>query len=143
MKRRAWCARPLYRHPPTVRHVRVVRATTLLGLDVRNMQREELGEIEDLMIDVQEGHIAYVLLGTGGLLGTGEKIRAVPWKAIRVEPIERGWWSSTSSKRNSTTRLSSRRARGKRPPAAGGLLASTPIMGHDLTGKRGNEAIAR
>jgi sporulation protein YlmC with PRC-barrel domain len=85
-----------YGYPPypglteiTVRHVRIARATTLLGLKVRNPQREELGDIEDVLIDVREGHIAYLILGTGGVLGIGETIRAVPWKAIRVEPVER------------------------------------------------------
>jgi PRC-barrel domain len=41
------------------------------------------------MIDMREGHIAYVLLGTGGILGVGERVRAVPWTAMTVEPIER------------------------------------------------------
>jgi hypothetical protein len=29
------------------------------------------------------------MLGTRGILGIGETIRAVPWKAMRVEPVER------------------------------------------------------
>jgi sporulation protein YlmC with PRC-barrel domain len=85
-----------YGYPPypglteiTVQHVRIARATTLQGLKVRNPQREELGEIEDVMIDVGEGHIAYLMLGTGGILGIGESIRAIPWQAMRVEPVER------------------------------------------------------
>jgi sporulation protein YlmC with PRC-barrel domain len=73
----------------TVQHKRVTRVTTLLGLNVRNRQRENLGEIEDFMIDTRAGHIAYVLLGTGGILGVGERVRAVPRTAMRVEPIER------------------------------------------------------
>ena len=48
-----------------------------------------LGEIEDFMIDMRAGSIAYVHLGTGGILGVGERLRAVPWTAMRVEPIER------------------------------------------------------
>jgi sporulation protein YlmC with PRC-barrel domain len=85
-----------YGYPPypglteiTVQHKRVARVTTLLSLNVRNRQRENLGEIEDFMIDMREGHIAYVLLGTGGILGVGERVRAVPWTAMSVEPIER------------------------------------------------------
>jgi hypothetical protein len=34
-------------------------------------------------------HIVSVLLGTGGVLGVGEPVRAVPWTTMRVEPIER------------------------------------------------------
>jgi sporulation protein YlmC with PRC-barrel domain len=62
-----------YGYPPypgltqiTVRHVRLARATTLLGLNVRSPEREELGEIEDLAVDLREGYIAYVILGWGG-----------------------------------------------------------------------------
>jgi sporulation protein YlmC with PRC-barrel domain len=71
-----------YGYPPypgltevTVQHKRVARVTTLLGLNVRNRQRESLGEIGDFMIDMREGHIAYVLLGTEGVLGVGERVR--------------------------------------------------------------------
>lgn len=85
-----------YGYPPypglaeiTVQHVRLARATTLLGLKVRSPEREDLGEIEDLVIDVGEGYIAYVILGRGGILGVGETRHAVPWTAIRIEPIER------------------------------------------------------
>jgi sporulation protein YlmC with PRC-barrel domain len=85
-----------YGYPPypglteiTVQHRRVARVTTLLGLNVRNRQRENLGEIEDFMIDVREGYVAYVLLGTGGIWGVGERVRAVPWTAMRIEPVER------------------------------------------------------
>jgi sporulation protein YlmC with PRC-barrel domain len=73
----------------TLRHARIARATRLLGLKVRNPQREGLGELEEVLIDVREGHIAYLLLSTGGVLGMGETIRAVPWQAMRVEPVER------------------------------------------------------
>jgi len=85
-----------YGYPPypglteiTVRHVRLARATTLLGLNVRSPEREELGKVEDLVIDLREGYIAYVILGRGGLLGVGKTLHAVPWTAMRIEPIER------------------------------------------------------
>jgi sporulation protein YlmC with PRC-barrel domain len=73
----------------TVRHVRLVRSTTLQGLNVRSPEREELGKIEDLVVDLREGYIAYVILGRGGLLGVGKTIHAVPWTAMKIEPIER------------------------------------------------------
>jgi sporulation protein YlmC with PRC-barrel domain len=85
-----------YGYPPypglteiTVQHVRLARSTTLLGLKVRSPEREELGKIEDLVIDLREGYIAYVILSRGGLLGVGKTLHAVPWTAIRIEPIER------------------------------------------------------
>lgn len=73
----------------TVEKVPVARATTLVGMKVRNPQRENLGEIENLMIDLVGGRVAYAVFDTGGFLGLGKKLRAVPWKAMTLEPIER------------------------------------------------------
>lgn len=73
----------------TVEKPPVARATTLAGMNIRNPQREKLGEIETLMIDLKEGRVAYAVLDTGGLLGIGKKYHAVPWKAMTLEPIER------------------------------------------------------
>jgi sporulation protein YlmC with PRC-barrel domain len=134
-----------YGYPPypglteiTVQHRRVARVTTLLGLNVRNRQRETVGEIEDFMIDVREGHIAYVLLGTGGILGVGERVRAVPWTAMRIEPVERVVVLDVDKEKLHNAPLW-KRACGKRPPAASGLLGSILITGRGPTGKRGTE----
>jgi sporulation protein YlmC with PRC-barrel domain len=85
-----------YGYPPypgmteiTVKNMRLARATTLVGLTARDRQRQELGEIQDFTIDIREGHIAYVILATGGILGGGEQAHAVPWTAMEVRPVER------------------------------------------------------
>lgn len=73
----------------TVEKVPVARATILIGMKARNPQRESLGEIETLMIDLVGGRVAYAVLDTGGFLSLGKKLHAVPWKAMTLEPIER------------------------------------------------------
>lgn len=51
-------------------------ASRLIGLDVHNLQNEEIGEIDDLIID--EGKtIRGVVLSIGGFLGMGERHVAV------------------------------------------------------------------
>ncbi|WP_018861521.1 MULTISPECIES: PRC-barrel domain-containing protein [unclassified Thioalkalivibrio] len=42
---------------------------------------EEIGEINDLVID-QDGRIVAVVIGTGGVLGMGEKDVAIAWDRI-------------------------------------------------------------
>lgn len=56
----------------------LTRATYLLGLDVQNSAGEELGEIEDLIIDLQTGQILYAILERGELLGMLDDERPVP-----------------------------------------------------------------
>jgi sporulation protein YlmC with PRC-barrel domain len=59
-------------------------ASDLLGLGVRNPDGENLGEIEEIVVDRQSGQIHYVVLGAGGFLGIGEKLVLVPWGALGV-----------------------------------------------------------
>lgn len=64
---------------------RVLTAHDLMGDKVVNMQREDLGDIKDFMIDLNKGCIAYAVLEYGGFLGMGEKLFAVPWQAFTVD----------------------------------------------------------
>jgi len=64
---------------------RVLSSSTLSGDPVRNVQGEDLGKIEDFMIDLESGRIAYAVLTFGGVLGIGDKLFAVPWKAMTVD----------------------------------------------------------
>jgi sporulation protein YlmC with PRC-barrel domain len=61
---------------------------TLKGHNVVNKAKEDLGKIEDLMIDLQNGRIAYAVLSFGGFLGFGNKLFAVPCEALSVRPYE-------------------------------------------------------
>jgi len=58
------------------------KASGLIGVDVKDAQGEKLGEIEDVVIDFNNGNVAYLVMSTGGLLGIGEKRLAVPLKAF-------------------------------------------------------------
>ena len=48
-----------------VRHV--------LGMRIRNEQRREIGDIDNLLIDTQSGRISHVVIGVGGFMGVGER----------------------------------------------------------------------
>lgn len=64
---------------------RVLSASTLSGDPVRNNRGDDLGKIEDLMIDLENGQVAYAVLSFGGVFGIGDKLFAVPWKAMTVD----------------------------------------------------------
>jgi sporulation protein YlmC with PRC-barrel domain len=62
----------------------VLSATTLTGDKVVNPQGEHLGKVEELMLDLDNGRVSYVVLSFGGFLGFGEKLFAIPWEALTV-----------------------------------------------------------
>ncbi len=61
----------------------VLSAATITGDVVCNLQDEKLGTIQDIMLDIQTGKIRYAVLSSGGFLGVGERLFAVPWNAFR------------------------------------------------------------
>jgi len=65
---------------------RVMAASTLEGDDIVNEQGEDLGTLKEIMIDVPTGRIAYAVLSSGGFLGIGDKLFAIPWNALRMDP---------------------------------------------------------
>lgn len=60
----------------------VMRFSELTGLNVRNKANEEIGKIEDLVIDLDTGKVRYAAVSMGGFLGIGDKLFAVPFDAI-------------------------------------------------------------
>lgn len=66
---------------------RLMRADTLIGENVYNPEGIELGEIKDIMLDVKAGTIAYAVLSFGGFLGIGDKLFAIPWKALHPDEV--------------------------------------------------------
>lgn len=63
----------------------VMAADTLQGDKVVNLQGDDLGKIEDIMIDVPSGRVAYAVLSFGGILGIGGKFFAIPWRALTLD----------------------------------------------------------
>ncbi|MEN6465494.1 MAG: PRC-barrel domain-containing protein [Syntrophaceae bacterium] len=66
----------------------VLSATSIIGDTIRNHQGEDLGDIEELMINLRDGCIAYAVLSFGGIAGLGDKLFAIPWKALQLRPEE-------------------------------------------------------
>jgi len=64
-------------------------AETLIGDSVVNAQEEDLGDIKEIMLDMQTGQVAYAVLAFGGFLGIGEKLFAVPWQALHLDTVNK------------------------------------------------------
>jgi hypothetical protein len=62
-------------------------ADTLIGDSVVNGVEEDLGDIKEIMLDMNTGQVAYAVLAFGGFLGMGEKLFAVPWQALHLDTV--------------------------------------------------------
>jgi sporulation protein YlmC with PRC-barrel domain len=63
-------------------------ASDVKGHKVVNKNAEDLGKIDDYMLDLETGRIAYAVLSFGGWFGVGNKLFAVPWSAFTVQLFE-------------------------------------------------------
>lgn len=62
---------------------RLHRVTKIIGTDVRNTRGEKIGDIKDLIID-RNGNVSHAVVSTGGFLGIGDRLHAVPWNLIQT-----------------------------------------------------------
>jgi sporulation protein YlmC with PRC-barrel domain len=62
----------------------ILKISEIMGITVENAQRDNLGEIKDVVVDPSDGSVAYAVLEAGGFLGIGEKYFAIPWRAFQT-----------------------------------------------------------
>jgi sporulation protein YlmC with PRC-barrel domain len=67
------------------RPVKHLTASSILGDKIYNSAGEQLGEIKDIMLNLDEGSIAYVVIEFGGFLGMGQKLFSVPFDALHLD----------------------------------------------------------
>lgn len=74
------------------------RASKVVGLKVYNDNNDNVGSINDLLMD-KSGGIKLVVLGVGGFLGMGEHLVAVPFDKVKFsnEAVSYSTASNTSS----------------------------------------------
>lgn len=64
----------------------LIPAHKLQLYDVVNTEGEDLGQVQEFMIDVTNGHVAYVVVAFGGTLGFTDKWLAMPFDALCWNP---------------------------------------------------------
>ncbi|MBS4538709.1 PRC-barrel domain-containing protein [Clostridium sp. D2Q-11] len=67
---------------------KLIKVNDLEGYEVKNLDNDKLGKIEDIVIDYHNGVIAYGILSVGGFLGIGDDLYAIPWRALTLDPKE-------------------------------------------------------
>ncbi len=61
---------------------------SLKNTKIVNLDGEDLGKLEEIMLHVDGGDIAYAVVSFGGFLGMGDKLFAVPWDVLTVDTDE-------------------------------------------------------
>jgi len=61
----------------------VLLATKMRAARLKNAQNEDLGKVEDLLLD-RTYHVVFVIVGRGGVLGIGEHYIPVPWSKLAL-----------------------------------------------------------
>jgi sporulation protein YlmC with PRC-barrel domain len=63
----------------------VLRGSDLIGMDLFGANNEDMGEVDDVLIN-RNGQVVGLVLGVGGFLGIGETKVAVPMSAVQFRP---------------------------------------------------------
>ncbi len=60
------------------------KASKLTGATVKNLQDEKLGQVDNLLIDLSAGRVVAVIITSGGFLGIGDELSAIPPTKFRL-----------------------------------------------------------
>jgi sporulation protein YlmC with PRC-barrel domain len=84
-----------------MKDIKEIRASKLIGVNVTSKDGENLGQVQDLVMDPLTGKIRFALVGKGFMAGLGEKLLPVPWKAVNVQSerqfalnVDKSKWAS-------------------------------------------------
>ena len=104
------------------------------GTSVYNNAQEEIGAVDDLIVDTASGKVRYAILSFGGFLGIGKSQYVIPWTALKWDPELNGYITGV-------TEDQLKMSPGPRPTFApqSGIRATSP-HGLRSTGLLGNGA---
>jgi sporulation protein YlmC with PRC-barrel domain len=57
----------------------------LLEKDVYNDKKQDIGEVEDVVVSPEGKTVSWAIIGVGGFLGIGERLVAIPMDHLKIE----------------------------------------------------------
>ena len=70
--------------PDANRPVERLTATSIIGDALENNKGQDFGKITDLMINLDNGKVEYAVIESGGVLGVGAKLFAIPFSQMQI-----------------------------------------------------------
>jgi sporulation protein YlmC with PRC-barrel domain len=77
-----WVASERHWMIPASRLSQIQKASKVMGTTVKNLQDEKLGKVDNLLLDLPSGRMVAVIISSGGFLGIGDELSAVPPTAL-------------------------------------------------------------
>lgn len=65
-------------------------SSKITGSHVKNLQNEDIGTIDNLIVNPETGRLRFAVLSVGGFLGIGDTNVVVPWTALNFETTSIG-----------------------------------------------------
>lgn len=65
-----------------------VRATDLIGKDIKNIEDESVGTIDDAIVDRGTGRISHLVIQSGAILGFGGERVAIPYDDFKYDTVD-------------------------------------------------------
>jgi sporulation protein YlmC with PRC-barrel domain len=70
---------------PVTGELNPARLSNQLDFTVWSQDGEQIGEVDDMVLDLDNTSVAYVVVGTGGFLDLGEQEILVPWDSLQLQ----------------------------------------------------------
>jgi sporulation protein YlmC with PRC-barrel domain len=70
---------------PVTGNINPARLSNQLDFTVWSQNGEQIGEVDDMVLDLDNARVAYVVVGTGGFLDLGERHILVPWQSLQIQ----------------------------------------------------------
>ena len=64
---------------------RAILANSIIDLKVQNKEGQEIGKIEDIVLDMESGRIGYAVMSSAGFLAGDERLFAVPIQSMVLD----------------------------------------------------------
>ncbi len=61
------------------------RASQVMGTNVKNAGDENIGKVDDIVLDMKSGEVLAVIISSGGFLGIADTLSAVPVSVLRYD----------------------------------------------------------
>jgi len=66
--------------------IKYLRLSKLIGTTIKNSEGTDIGKLNNVMLDLNRGKVAYGILSVDrSFLGASGKLAAIPWSAIRID----------------------------------------------------------
>lgn len=68
-----------------------IRASKVIGTNVKDAAGEKIGEVEDVVLDKRSNSILFAIVSFGGFLGMAEKYHPLPWASLTYDEDENAY----------------------------------------------------